>query len=327
LIETTDGETLDPYNDVHNINFDYPNGAVVNFSYEGEFPSECEYAQKAVNVNCIEEVDFPCNYTHSGTVIFRDCDDGLTYFLIEMDNGNILDPYNSSAVNFTYVEGDIVEFEYLPFNQTYCNLSDEAGIITCIRSIVCNNTGMVFHQSGTNFNFQNGDVVKFGYSSTFATSCSEATYGVYLSCIESIDLPCTQTGTVFSENCDGTTYTLINMGANGILDPYLSPIVDFQFEEGAFVEFAYMPISFSPCDAALQSGIITCIQNTCSNNVRLINAVPIANGIHADAKHIITYGEVHQSTNVELRAPRITMYTGFKVKAGATFRAVNNTCE
>jgi len=349
LIETTDGEILDPYNDIHNINFVYPNGAVVNFSYEGEFPSECEYAQKAVNINCIEEVDFPCNYTHSGTVIFRNCDDGLHYFLIEMDDGRILDPYNSSAVNFTYVEGDIVEFEYLSYNQTYCNLSDEAGIITCIRSVACNNMGIVFYedcnnsnylirttdgsiiepydQSGTNFSFQDGDVVQFGYSSTYATSCSQAAYGVYLSCIESIELPCTNTGTVFSQDCDGTTYTLINMDADGVLDPYLSPAVDFQFEEGAFVEFAYMPIPYSPCSAALQSGIITCIQNTCRNNTRIINSVPIANGIHSNAKHIITYGEVHQYSNVELKAPRITMQTGFKVKAGATFKAINNTCE
>lgn len=349
LIETTDKEIIDPYNDVYNVDFDYPSGAVVKFSYVEEFPSNCEYADKGVQIDCIEVIDSICNYTHTGTVFFDTCDDGLEYYLIEMDDGQILDPYNSSLVNFEYVDGDIVEFEYLPYNQTYCNLSDVSGIITCIRSIACNNTGIVFNQScnntnyliratdgsiiypydlsGSDYNFQNGDIVNFDYSSTFASPCTEANYGVYVSCIEKIELPCINSGKVISADCDGTAYTLIEMGNNEILDPYLSPIVDFDFEEGAFVEFAYMPISYSPCSAALQSGIITCIQNTCHNNVRIINTIPIPDGIHGNAKHIITWGEVHQSSNVTIKANRITMPVGFKVEAGARFGTISDGCQ
>ncbi len=348
-IETTDGETIDPYNDLYNINFSYPNGAVVNFSYVEEFPSNCEYVEKGVQINCIEEVEFPCNFSHTGTVFYETCDDGLEYYLIEMDNGQILDPYNSSTVNFNFVDGDIVEFEYLPYNQTYCNLSDVAGMILCIRSIGCNNTGIVFAEncnnsnyliratdgsiiypydlSGSGYVFQNGDIVKFDYSSTFASPCSEATYGVYLTCIEKIELPCTHTGTVINEFCDGTNYKLIDMGDAGILDPYLSPIVNFEFEEGATVEFAYLPIPFSPCVAAGESGILTCVQNVCRNNIRTINSVPIPDGMHGNAKHIITWGEVHQSSNVTLRANRITMPVGFKVEAGARFKTISDGCQ
>jgi len=350
LIETTDGEILDPYNDVYNINFEYPNGAVVNFSYIEEFPSNCEHADKGVQINCIQiDESYACNYSNTGTVIYRNCDDGLGYYLIEMDDGRIFDPYNSSAVNFDYVVGDVVQFEYLPYTQTYCNLSDEAGIVTCIRSIVCNNTGIVFFencnstnyliqttngtvihpvdQSGTGYNFQNGDIVQFGYSSTFTSSCTEAAYGVYLTCIQPIELPCTHTGEVISEECNGVAYTLIDMGNGNILDPYLSPIVNFEYVEGDFVEFAYMPFSFSACSAALESGIITCIKNTCRNNVRIINSVPIPNGTNGNAKHIITYGEVHQSSNVVLKAPRITLDVGFKVNAGAAFKTINEGCD
>jgi len=353
LIETTDGEILDPYNDAFNINFDYPDGAVVNFSYQDEFPSNCEYAVKGVQINCIEEVATPCNnennsYSNTGTVFYDTCGNGWEYYLIEMSNGQILDPYNSSAVNFNYVAGDVVEFEYVPYNQTYCNLSDEAGMITCIRSVSCNNLGNVFlqncngnnyliqttngtiiypnDQSGSNFNFQNGDVVQFGYSGTFITPCAEADYGVNISCIQSVDLPCTNTGTVFSDSCENTIYTLIDMSSDGILDPYLNAGVNFQFVEGDFVEFAYMPFSFSACSAALQSGIVTCIKSTCRNNVRIINSVPIPNGVNDNAKHIITYGEVHQFSDVILKAPRITLEVGFKVKAGAKFKTISNGC-
>jgi len=349
LIETVDGEVLDPYNGP-GINYDYPNGAVINFSYSDVFPSSCEYANRAVTIDCIEEVNLPCNNT--GTVFSGFCNN-LTYTLIQMDNGEVLDPYNSSIINFEYIEGDEVEFAYVPYTQLYCNASDVAGKITCINSVsnCTNQTGIVFYEDcngtsfylirttdgsiidpfnspGVVFDYPDGAVVQFSYSSTFNSDCPSANFAANVSCIETIELPCDNTGTVEIVQCGGTTHNLIDMGDAGKIDAYNSSLINYNYQAGDFVEFAYMPIYFSPCDSIPTSGIITCIQSTCNNDVQKINSIPISSGIYNKSRHIDAYGEVHQFSNVVLKAPdRISLKPGFKVETGATFKAVNENCQ
>lgn len=354
LIETTSGEILDPYN-AAGINYTYPEGAVVNFSYNYRGLSGCPYADKAVNINCIEEVDLPC--TNTGTVFYQTCNNE-SYYLIDMGNGQILDPYNSTTIDFEYPDGAEVEFAYMPLTNIFCNASTIAGKITCITSNTCDKTGIVYYENcgnqsyyfiqtpdgtiidpynnpGVNFNYPDGATVKFNYSSYNNNFCnSVANVGMNISCIEEITLPCDKTGTVIKEYCvnpqtnTNVIYYLIDMGQDGILDPYNSSVIDFNYVEGDHVQFAYMPFNFTPCTSARSSGIVTCIQSVCNNQIQKLNQIPIASGVYDGARQIKADGEVHGNSNVTFKAPdRIRLDVLFKVKAGATFKAVNEGCD
>lgn len=132
LIYLPDGTVLDPFN-ADGVDFDYPEGATVEFGYVEEKITTCEVADQAVIVECINEID--CEYSTKGTVIFEECDNGVVYYLIELDNGRIIDPYNFDGVNFDYIDGAKVEFSYMPSSEIPCNLADEAVEIICIQEI------------------------------------------------------------------------------------------------------------------------------------------------------------------------------------------------
>lgn len=134
LILLPDGTVLDPYNSV-GIDYNYPDGATVEFSYSEEFASSCENADIAVTITCINQIGGTCNYEKSGTVIHELCDNNIIYYLIKLSDGSIIDPYNANGVNFDYPEGAKVEFSDIPSTNTPCYKAEAAVEVICIREI------------------------------------------------------------------------------------------------------------------------------------------------------------------------------------------------
>jgi len=134
FIRLTDGTVIDPYN-TDEVNFDYPDGATVEFGYSVIFDSPCTMANMAVEIMCIEIKDQPeCDYTAKGKVFYSFCDDGIEYYLIELSDGSIVDPYdNFDTGDFNYHDGASVEFTYGPTGSSPCSIAGMAVEIICIR--------------------------------------------------------------------------------------------------------------------------------------------------------------------------------------------------
>lgn len=70
---------------------------------------------------------------NKGVVFFEDCDDGVLYVFIKMEDGTILDPYYDD-INFRHVADQIVNFDFVDATfDTPCSQADKAVIITCIQ--------------------------------------------------------------------------------------------------------------------------------------------------------------------------------------------------
>jgi len=86
LLRLTDGTILDPYNGT-GVNFDYPDGAIINFNYQNyDISNFCELAEKAVLIECFEVIGNTTNVIFDEFPFLR----------------NIIDPANCN--NGAYVE-------------------------------------------------------------------------------------------------------------------------------------------------------------------------------------------------------------------------------
>lgn len=74
-----------------------------------------------------------CNYEHNGTVFFDYCD-GELYYLIELDNGDIVDPYLPDDLFFNFIGGAKVSFSYtLADFESPCLFEATAVDLVCIQ--------------------------------------------------------------------------------------------------------------------------------------------------------------------------------------------------
>lgn len=74
---------------------------------------------------------------NAGTMYFDYCDGGQQYFLIEMADGTIYDPYYGPGISFQHYDGQKINFDYTiaPFS-TPCDLASAAITITCIEEVM-----------------------------------------------------------------------------------------------------------------------------------------------------------------------------------------------
>ncbi len=76
-----------------------------------------------------------CNYEYEGTVFFDTCD-GQSYYLIELENGDIIDPYLVNGLQFDFLanDGKRIAFSYdiAPFNSP-CTFEALAVNLVCIK--------------------------------------------------------------------------------------------------------------------------------------------------------------------------------------------------
>ncbi len=71
-----------------------------------------------VDESCGEEPTEPTEPTepncenYTGQIFFENCDNGQLFFFIETSDGEILDPYYATEINFEHYEGQYVNFDY-----------------------------------------------------------------------------------------------------------------------------------------------------------------------------------------------------------------------
>ncbi len=76
---------------------------------------------------------------HSGTIVFLNCN-GQQFFMIETNEGELLDIYFAEGVEFNYFEGQLVNYDFVDAAfDSPCALADKAVTITCIEEIRNNN--------------------------------------------------------------------------------------------------------------------------------------------------------------------------------------------
>jgi len=186
-------------------------------------------------------------------------------------------------------------------DQTACNFGEEAPCEygneacndPCDESTCadCNkHTGTVFYQDcgGTTFRFiettdgqifdpyfdlidqeaYEGQRIKFDFmDNDIDLPCDVAEKAITLTCLEIIEdeIPepdCNNyTGTIFYEDCGGTTYRFLETADGQIYDPYFH-LVDLEIYEGQRIKFDFIINNdvVTPCDIAKEAITITCIE-------------------------------------------------------------------
>jgi len=269
--------------------------------------------QNACNYNTdADSDDGSCTYFNSykGTVFYDLCDGGQNYYLILLDDGTVLDPYNGEGVNYTYPNGEAVEFGYADEFDSPCEIADKAVTIECIQPIPtsdCNNTGTVFYDvcdggqnyylillsdgtildpyngNGVNYTYPDGAKVEFAYVDRGDSPCESADKAVTITCLNEIGGTCNyeNSGTVIYELCDNdVVYYLIQLSDGSIIDPYNADGVTYDYPEGAKVELSYIASSNTPCykaEAAVEVICIREIENECDPNQEIFDAYPFLN--------------------------------------------------
>jgi len=85
-------------------------------------------------------------YDYTGEIFYRTCN-GESYYLIELTNGTIVDPYNDTGISFDYPDGAIVNFNYRNYNlSNYCRIADKAVLVTCIEIAESNSDDSIFSE-------------------------------------------------------------------------------------------------------------------------------------------------------------------------------------
>ena len=99
-------------------------GTETLYNANGQF-----YCQNASNYDCIAAFNlgspidsWTCGDTpppteecgaNIGTFFFRDCDDGQTFFFIQLEDGTIYDPYFAEGLSFEVNDGQRVKFDFV----------------------------------------------------------------------------------------------------------------------------------------------------------------------------------------------------------------------
>ena len=72
---------------------------------------------------------------YSGTFFFENCDDGTEFFFLMTEDGRVLDPYFGEFIDFDPIEGQQVQFDYVPIQvASPCSIAEEAVTLTCLEA-------------------------------------------------------------------------------------------------------------------------------------------------------------------------------------------------
>lgn len=137
FIELDDGRIFDPYL-APNSTFTPIEGQKVRFDFEdANFDSPCSFAEKAINITCIEAIDQSVGCTHEeGTIIVEKCDDGRDFYFIRTADGRLLDAYFVEGIEFLKYHGQQVRYNYHAADfASPCSQAVEAVWVTCIEDI------------------------------------------------------------------------------------------------------------------------------------------------------------------------------------------------
>ncbi len=133
FVRTGSGNLFDLYF-AAGIEFEVFEGQEVSFDFElADFDSPCSIADAAIVATCIEDITRPNDCRdNSGTIFFEECN-GQTFFLLETDDGRILDPYFEDGPTIEIVEGLRIRFDYfLADFTTPCLIAEGAVFLTCV---------------------------------------------------------------------------------------------------------------------------------------------------------------------------------------------------
>lgn len=196
-----------------------------------------------------------CNQ-YTGTVFYDYCEDGQYYYFIRLTDGTVIDPYNAPGVDFDYPNGSTVNFNYETVNFTSpCSIVQKAVSITCIET-----SDISGCTDPSACNYDASATLSNGFCDYTCYSCTN------------------NSGTVFYELCeDGQYYYFIETSQGRILDPYNADGIEYDYPNGANVNFDYVTRGTSPCSIANEAVTITCI-NT-SNTVDVFNSYPFLNSV------------------------------------------------
>jgi len=192
-----------------------------------------------------------CN-NNSGTIFFRDCDDGQLFYFIETADGIIYDPYFDNTITYEPIDGQKVNFDFVDATfDSPCSIAEKAITITCIEvgenpteGGDCNaHQGTIIYENcddGTEFIFvatTQGEIfdlyfaagidflkypnqqVQFDYIlADFESPCSIADAAIIVTCIEEISFSTEEIHPIFIEY------------------PFLSTLVDPTNCQESFIE-------------------------------------------------------------------------------------------
>jgi len=181
-----------------------------------DFLANAKHVETILEADCPEEEGCSANI---GTLFFRTCGNGQLFYLIETDDGRLLDYYLDASISYTPVDGQRVYFEYQNANfSTPCSIAERAVNISCIEVAddnpqpdnQCGNySGVIVSEScddgtnyffidadygrkldiylaaGINYEFRHGQRVNFNFEpAAFSSPCSQAFRAVIITCIE-----------------------------------------------------------------------------------------------------------------------------------------------
>jgi hypothetical protein len=140
FIKLNDGRVFDPFF-ANGLNWEVKNGQKVKFSYiDTSFVTPCPQAEKAITINCVEEIEPPVinqNCSTEGTFFFEQCANEGEFFFIKLNDGRIFDPYFDNGINWTVKNGQKVRFNYRDTSfVTPCSQAAKAITITCVEEII-----------------------------------------------------------------------------------------------------------------------------------------------------------------------------------------------
>lgn len=188
------------------------------------------YCQNSANFDCVDAynlgppisrwscVDDSDCMSNSGTVFLRPCDNGQIFFFIQMEAGDLLDPYLDDGLAFDFVDGQRVNFDFIDASfASPCTIAQKAVTLTCIElgdnpvadgncqnfaaeivSLPCDDgTPYFFLQNsagdlldaylaaGIDYTFNAGQMVNVDYEiAHFLSPCAVADNAVIITCIE-----------------------------------------------------------------------------------------------------------------------------------------------
>ena len=235
---------------------------------------------------------------NTGTYVETACSDGTPFIFIRTPEGDLLDLYFAAGVNFSGVNGQAVNYDFVASDIiTPCTNAAGAITVTCIEAQAasgqCSNyTGTFFFRNcddgtqfyfietedgrtfdpyfnaGVSYNPVQGQKAKFDFiDAGFASPCSIAEQAISITCLELVDeaVPAgnceNNTGEIFFRTCsDGFEYFLIRMPDGQVIDPYFGPGISLDAYDGQQVQFDFVDAGFtSPC-IGVPAVTLTCVE-------------------------------------------------------------------
>ena len=129
-----------------------------NFIYVTHEDGSCPNGQPNAlfgTITCIEIISEPSNCQNTGTIFFENCDDGRLFYFIRTDEGQVYDPYFDDGIDFTPIDEQRVNFDFVDATfSAPCSIAEKAIIITCVEEIAESNL-----EGSIPENFEDYDVI------------------------------------------------------------------------------------------------------------------------------------------------------------------------